>query len=1001
LKRAFSMGAIAYLLAVALSLQGQQYVFRAFRQENGLKNLSINGMAMDSNGFLWVATENGVYRFLGSGFRRYGSEDGLVGMDVRDIVSDPQGTVWVGTEEDLFRWNGVRFVSAGSKPISIVGSRRIGVEDSEHLLVVDKGRLYRLEHDPEGRMRSYLPAIPEGLSSSRPDLQHIVSVSVLQDRSHAGEIWIGSGKQLYLLPRHLNSGASQTAVSMAAEWGPDKGLPADEWQQVVVDRNGTLWAAGLKHVSVLLPGAERFVDRNIDGTEHQNTFGHASLVEDPEGRMLAPAGAWIARWNAERWEFIGRSNGLTRFSANIAMVFDRTGDLFVAGRGDGLYLWPGYADWEGWNSEQSLPSTSIWAIVPTRAHRVFLGTEDGPAWIDRRTGKSGPLPFAEKFGLGRISAMAENADGTLWAATNAGVFVRLDTKVHRVEEVATLGTRVLAGFQDRSGRVFLFTGRGVYLREGASSKAIPQRAASADTVLGEPSVIQSVQSGCEAPDGAVWLVGNNRIARFKDGSWTQPPISGLSRLTGTLLAVACARDGSLWTAGDEIGVWRLTAENGGLHARQLVLPTEWNSLAFLTAFEDRRGWLWLGTDLGFLVWNGQEWRHLYEETGLIWNDTNQGVIREDPDGSLWMGTSGGVAHLLHPEHVFDSISINVSLTQARRGAQDFTHAQKIVMPEEGPPLQLQVSSPLPRNLSELTLRLQMVGMNPDWVDTRDGTAAFTKLGPGSYTFKGMACNAGLNACSPAVSISVKVLPPWWKSYWFFSLCSLLLVAMVLAGVWLNARHLKKRSRELELLVQERTKELERSREQLRIQATHDGLTGMLNRVAIMNVLAEELERARRARKPFVLALADLDHFKRVNDTLGHMAGDEALRQFAAAINHAIRPYDHSGRYGGEEFLMVLTDLPRAAAEQRLALLHACISNLVVGSGLSEFRVTCSIGAIVVSPPVNPMSTEPLLASADEALYEAKASGRNQVIIRRFDASAPISDHSLYSAEPRS
>src|SRR5580704_13732876 len=106
------MGAIAYLLAVAFSLQGQQYVFRAFRQENGLKNLSINGMAMDSNGFLWVATENGVYRFLGSGFRRYGSEDGLVGMDVRDIVSDPQGTVWVGTEEDLFRWNGVRFVSA-------------------------------------------------------------------------------------------------------------------------------------------------------------------------------------------------------------------------------------------------------------------------------------------------------------------------------------------------------------------------------------------------------------------------------------------------------------------------------------------------------------------------------------------------------------------------------------------------------------------------------------------------------------------------------------------------------------------------------------------------------------------------------------------------------------------------------------------------------------------------------------------------------------------------
>lgn len=146
------LGALLCLLVCSAVLRAQQYAFRSFRQVDGLKNLSINGLATDRDGFLWVATENGVYRFLGSGFQRYGSEDGLAGVDIRDIVADAQGTVWVGTDEDLFRWGEGRFVRAGTNPIPILGSHHIAIEDSRHLLVVDKGRLCRLEHDAEGRM---------------------------------------------------------------------------------------------------------------------------------------------------------------------------------------------------------------------------------------------------------------------------------------------------------------------------------------------------------------------------------------------------------------------------------------------------------------------------------------------------------------------------------------------------------------------------------------------------------------------------------------------------------------------------------------------------------------------------------------------------------------------------------------------------------------------------------------------------------------------------------
>ena len=210
------------------------------------------------------------------------------------------------------------------------------------------------------------------------------------------------------------------------------------------------------------------------------------------------------------------------------------------------------------------------------------------------------------------------------------------------------------------------------------------------------------------------------------------------------------------------------------------------------------------------------------------------------------------------------------------------------------------------------------------------------------------------------------------------------VALLITFVdWIRARNLKRMSRQLQRLVAARTSELELSREQLRLQATHDGLTGLLNRDAILRALAAELDRAGREGKIAVVALADIDHFKQVNDTHGHLGGDEALRQFAAAMSEAVRPYDHVGRYGGEEFLLILTDLPEDAAGQRLATLHAAITNLSVRGQETTFKLTCSIGATIYDPAHQAAGSESLLAVADLALYDAKAQGRNRVICRKI------------------
>jgi len=317
----------------------------------------------------------------------------------------------------------------------------------------------------------------------------------------------------------------------------------------------------------------------------------------------------------------------------------------------------------------------------------------------------------------------------------------------------------------------------------------------------------------------------------------------------------------------------------------------------------------------------------------------------------------------------------------QRGDTSYLGARQITLPWDGSPLRFRISSSTMRNRSELAMMIRMVGYQSEWMETRDGNAIFSRLPAGKYTFMAKACYTGLNACSDTLSVHITILPPWWRTVWFYVLCILAFLLLLAGAGHFYVRQLRARSRQLEVLVSERTQELEASREQLNIQATHDGLTGMLNRTAVLRILTEELERARREKRTVVIALVDLDHFKRINDTYGHMAGDDALRVFAGAVGDAIRPYDHAGRYGGEEFLLVLTKIPREIIEQRLDGLHSAISNLQVCAHEVQFTLNCSIGATVYDPTDQAGNVESLLTITDQALYAAKAEGRNRLVFR--------------------
>jgi diguanylate cyclase (GGDEF)-like protein len=166
-------------------------------------------------------------------------------------------------------------------------------------------------------------------------------------------------------------------------------------------------------------------------------------------------------------------------------------------------------------------------------------------------------------------------------------------------------------------------------------------------------------------------------------------------------------------------------------------------------------------------------------------------------------------------------------------------------------------------------------------------------------------------------------------------------------------------------------------EQLRIEATHDALTGTLNRGAILNLLGKEAARAARHGSALGVLLLDLDHFKKVNDTFGHAVGDAVLKQVSRRLSIPLRRYDAVGRYGGEEFLAVLPQCDLEQAAEIAERVRVAVAATPVETSAGDIGVTVSIGA--ASTKEDPASIDELIQRADTALYKAKRLGRNRVM----------------------
>ena len=974
--------------------------------------LSILSLLQDRQGFIWIGTHSGgLYRYNGYQAVKYTHDPrnprSLPNDRVSALFEDKQGRVWAGTQHGLARFDPESgdFTALKLPPgpssqrivKAIVGDGRDGmwVATWGGLQHVDSasGAVTRYVHDkadPGSLASNDLNALaldqdgglwastwPGGLDYLAPGAKQFVHHRI--DSPEAPDDKLNIVRALYFGADRTLWIGTETGVltwNTAQPWSARKRIasPPLRVNALYGDSHGAVWAGtlagGLLRWDKGSTQAARYVHRAND--PHSLQSDHIRAVMQDRGGML-----WIASFTDGISLVNLNSKGFERF-----IPFDAATD-------------------------NTLPNNSVQNLEGAPGGRLWLGSNTGFSLFDPANGAvlktwRGDPKRAGGLSNDIVYSLYQQPDGPLWVGTSAGLN-RLDKPDGPFRTILFGG--VASNFINTiapgaGGTLWLGTGLQVIRYHIASGKwtSYPSDPDDPDSrsVTGTTSIVEDklgrVWMGSDWSGGGLDLLdpASGKFRHFR-----HDPANPASLSDDNVSSLFQDPQGRIWV-GTAKGVNQvITGADGAIGFRAYGGKDSVGPLKILAMRSDRAGLLWLSTAAGLVRLDpasGQVRR--YSTSDGLSEGFAIGASYAAPDGVLYFsGVKGMTA--VHPDQV-QSISVaprvaitdisvfNRSLAAGVRSADvklrgTVTAPTDVTLSVQESVFALEFSALHYTDPARNTYAYRLKGFDRDWVrtDANHRNATYTNLDPGTYTFEVKAANEqGLWSERPA-SVKIRILPPFWQAWWFRLLVAVLATGLLAMAYRARVRGLKRRQKQLQALVAERTGELEESNAKLATLSSTDALTGITNRRGFDEALASEWRRAKRNGHSLALAMLDVDHFKNYNDFYGHPAGDQCLRAVAGLIEtFGRRPGDLVARYGGEEFALLapVTDGAEALALaqgicrelERLALPHA-------KSPYGVITISIGVAALVPGEDNDPGM---LVRAADQALYRAKQAGRN-------------------------
>jgi diguanylate cyclase (GGDEF)-like protein len=941
---------ICSVLALAVgALCAQEYSFRSFGTAEGLNNLAVRTIFQDRSGFIWVSTENGIFRYDGERFEAYGPEQGIPSTNGSAFGDAPDGSVLAGGNFGLYHLAGNRFEKLPStfKTISIF--QGIQTDGKGHTYLGTDIGLVELYSEP-GHDGFTERRFPQAQGSTGPG-----AFGVLVD----GEtVWYGCGGEICRMDGHGTTVLGRTS-----------GLPEQEWQAIRKDGQGNLWVRG-RNVGVfeLEAGQSMFKKPN---SPILSTALHAIPAVDEDGRTLLPSADGLFIQQGKGWQKVGRAAGL--HGTVYTILEDRQHSLWIGTAGRGLVQWRGYREWESYSAASGLGSDVVYEILPQANGTIWLATEGG---LVRGVKGDFNVQWKRFTGVGSIPVHSLQMDpgGDLWIGTENHGTARIHVATGLVEWLGEAqGLTDKAAYTvrfDRKHQLWVATEAGLFMARPPYRRFTH--------IEGGPH--GRVWAIAEGRDGALWAGGAGGIYEYASGQWRNwTRADGLSNQE--VLSLAVSSDGTLW-AGYRYGggIDRIHPQSGGISIEKGVERPGNNGLVYFLEF-DREGRLWAGTERGVDMWDGARWEHFDTSDGLAWNDCDLNAFAEDADGALWIGTSGGASRFRPRAHGAPDAPLEVVFTRIMMGKTDVSGLHNPSFGNQNNALTARYFAINAPRENDVAFRYRLNGAQTSWTETRQRELQFARLAPGKYRLEVEAQNAlGMWSEHPA-EFAFIILAPWYWTSWFIAICALIPPSLVLVVFRWRVRSARNRERELLRLVEEKTADLKRSNEELSRLSFTDALTGLANRRIFDQTMEKECARMTRTGSPLSLIIFDVDQFKALNDSCGHQQGDEYLTALGRVLaGNAKRLADVAARIGGEEFALLLPETDAASALHIAETVRLAVASLELPHPASMVARHLTISGGVATGTLQGWSSPAdLIAAADQALYEAKGAGRNRVI----------------------
>jgi len=946
--------------------------FRVFNEDHGLGNLTVEALLQDRVGFLWVGTQNGLYRYDGRTFAFHGRDAGLKSTRVFALHEAADGTLYVGTRSGLARRDGTGFHhltpadGVPESPIAAIASdgRRIYLASPSGLLAGD-GRTFRAEATPPGAAGA------------------------------ATAVCAGQG--------HVYAAFEGLLFERDAEgWrdiGTDAGLPATERiDRVTTDAKGRLFVRTARSLWMRPAPAEFFVPLH-EGLPPAATSGR--LERDAHGEMLLPTARGVARRVGDSWQMLGRREGLPADVALSALV-DREGSLWVGLGGAGLAQRLGRGDFASWGMADGLSHELVWSVARDRvAPGMWVGTQEGLNRLDLSTGSM--RSWRERDGLAGdlVYAVAAAPDGGVWAGSWPGGVTRLtrDGSVARRYEADGMppsAFEVIALHPRPDGELWAGASRGAF-------RLAPGGAAFQPAALPGGPPRDSVFAFAENAQGELFAVGRGGLQRLTGE--TPRRFTKADGLKDDFVASIVRLPDDTFVIGyrEALGVARIRVHPDRLEFAQNAPRGALRSDMVQFVGRDASDQLWVGGDRGLDVFDadGRPRRRFGRSDGLPTEDMDQNAFFADEGGVVWLGTSRGLVRYRPSDPLAVEPPPNVVLTEIATPRRRLAVGEQPSLRRDERSLTVSWAGLTFRDPYAIRYRYRLVGIEDDFVETEQTGARYPGLPAGRYRFEVLAVGAdGSLSASPA-AFAFSVAPPWWETIWARMATVALVLAAGAALIRLRTRALAADRRRLEEAVTARSAELAKANAnladvntQLQEASVRDPLTHLHNRRYVSEAVAENVRRVLRAyggadrgdpprNQDLVFFLVDVDHFKEVNDRFGHPVGDRLLVALAGRLSSVVRDSDLVVRWGGEEFLIVARESDRAEAEPVAERILEAVGGTPFDLGDGQtFRRTCSIGWAAlpwIRDAPAAVSWEETLVLVDRALYLAKRSGRNQAI----------------------